>query len=174
MDTPFVILTGASGVGKTTIARRIEELHPEVRVYRGDSIGFPPKKIVESYGPADGPGGPLQRAFALYWIGVIAPTLVDSRRPVLLEGSTRIAFLLEAVALHNIPQARILLIKCDDASRDHRLTHHRLQPELANEQMKGWSRYLHQEAVEAGCGILDTSGVPIAKTVQRVMSYLQM
>lgn len=172
MHGPFVILTGASGVGKTSIAQRIEELHPDITVYRGDSIGLPSEEIMQSYGPVEGPGGPSQRAFALYWIGVIAPTLAAGR-PVLLEGSTRIAFLLEALALNGIPHARILLVECDDHSRDSRLTHDRHQPELANEEMRCWSRYLHKEAVEAGCEIIDTSNVPLAITVRQVMAYFR-
>jgi hypothetical protein len=172
MPSPFVILTGASGVGKTSIALNIEKSYPEIDVYRGDSIGLPPAEIMASYGPANGPGGASQRAFALYWIGVIAPMLFTGR-PVLLEGQTRIAFLQEALAKQGISHARIILVECDDQTRDARLIHVRLQPELSNENMKGWSRYLHQEAVEAGYEILDTSATPLPESVARIVSYLK-
>jgi len=38
--------------------------------------------------------------------------------------------------------------------------------------MMGWSRYLHQEAVEAGYEILDTGLVPLPESVERIVSYL--
>lgn len=172
MPAQFVILTGASGVGKTSIARSIEQRHPEITVYRGDSIGLPSEEVMASYGPANGPGGASQRGFALYWIAYIAPTLLTGG-PVLLERQTRIAFLQEALALQGITHARIILVECDDQTRDARLIHDRQQPELANENMQGWSRYLHQEAVEAGCEILDTSVTPLTESVARIVSYLK-
>ena len=84
----------------------------------------------------------------------------------------RIAFLQEALAGQHILEARVLLVECDDETRRARLTDDRKQPELANESMMGWSRYLHQEAVEAGYEILDTGATPLAETVARVLSYL--
>jgi chloramphenicol 3-O-phosphotransferase len=172
MPSPFVILTGASGVGKTSIALNIEKSYPEIAVYRGDSIGLPSEELMASYGPANGPGGASQRGFALYWIGVIAPTLLTGR-PVLLEGQTRIAFLQEALAQQGISHARVILVECDDETREARLIHDRQQPELSNDNMKGWSRYLHQEAVEAGYEILDTSATPLSESVARIVSYLK-
>jgi len=70
-----------------------------------------------------------------------------------------IAFIQEALTTSAIENARILCVECDDATRTRRLTQDRLQPELADESMRGWSRYLHQEAVEAGCQIPDTTHV---------------
>lgn len=169
--SPFVILTGASGVGKTSIACEIERLHPEITVYRGDSLASPPEEIMASYGPVNGPGGPSQRGFALYWLGQIAPTL-STGGPVLLESQTRIAFLQEALAWQGIQHARIVLVASDDQTREARLIHNRQQPELANASMKGWSRYLHQEAVEAGYEILDTSDTPLTESVARIATYL--
>jgi hypothetical protein len=99
--SPFVILTGASGVGKTTIAQAVEDGFPEITVYQGDRIGLPSEEIMASFGPADGPGGHTQRGFALHWIGEIAPTL-SSGRPVLLETQCRVVFLQEALKRHNI------------------------------------------------------------------------
>jgi pyruvate/oxaloacetate carboxyltransferase len=38
--------------------------------------------------------------------------------------------------------------------------------------MMGWSRYLHQEAVEAGYEILDTGLASLSESVERIVSYL--
>jgi hypothetical protein len=171
MQSPFVILTGASGVGKTSIAEAIELLDPEIAVYQGDKIGLPPEEILAGYGPAVGPGGASQRGFALYWIGRISQGVQS--RSVLLEMQCRIAFIEEALALHRVSWARIVLVECPDNVREARLIHDRRQPELANDDMANWSRYLHREAVEAGHETLDTGRISLADAVAHIHSYLK-
>jgi hypothetical protein len=171
MPSPFVILTGASGVGKTTIAQAIESSRPEIEVFQGDRIGLPSDEILASYGPTDEPGGPGQRGFALHWIGVIAGKL-KLDRPVLLETQCRIAFLHEALTLHGVANARILLVECADPIREIRLSE-RGHPELVNEQMRNWSRYLRREADTFEHEVLDTTELPLEASVARVLSYLQ-
>ncbi len=171
MKSPFVILTGASGVGKTSIAEGIEVLDSGIAVYQGDKIGLPSPEILASFGPAEGPGGSSQRGFALYWIGKIASEA--GAGPVLLETQCRIAFLQEALALHRVATARVVLVECNDETRDARLIHDRRQPDLANDDMKNWSRYLHREAVEAGYEILDTTSIPLAESVTYIHAYLR-
>lgn len=173
MECPFVILTGASGVGKTAIAEAIEKIDSGVAVYQGDRIGLPSDEIMASFGPAEGPGGALQRGFALYWIGQIAAER-NPGRAVLLEAQCRIAFIREALTLHGVSDARVILVECDDETRDARLIHERRQPELANEGMRNWSRYLHQEAMDAGYEVLDTSSTTLTESVAHVLSYLKM
>jgi chloramphenicol 3-O-phosphotransferase len=168
MAKPFVILTGASGVGKSTIAQTIEDMHPEIAVYQGDRMGLPSEEILASYGHTDEPGGPIQRGFALYWLGKIAQIL--KTESVLLETQCRIAFLHEALSVHGITHARILLLECSDPIRSTRL-HERGQPELANEQMSGWSRFLHREAEKFGHEILDTSALPLDAITAHIVSY---
>jgi hypothetical protein len=117
----------------------------------------------------DEPGGPLQRGFALHWLGVIAEDL-KAGKSVLLEASLRIKFIHEALTLHSIQNTRILLVECLDARREERLCA-RGHPELANEQMRGWSRYLHNEAEEFGHEVLDTTDVRLEESTARVLSY---
>lgn len=169
--TPFVILTGASGAGKTTIAQRIEDRRPEVAVYQGDRIGLPSDEIMAGCGHTDEPGGPTQRGFALYWIGEIGRVL-EAGRPVLLETQCRIAFLHEALSLHKITGARIVLVECSDRARTARLEG-RGHPELANAQMSNWSRFLHREAEQFGHEILDTSALPLEASTLCILSYFQ-
>jgi energy-coupling factor transporter ATP-binding protein EcfA2 len=173
MAGPFVVLTGASGVGKTTIAFAIEKAHPEYSVFRFDAIGVPSPEVIAGFGSGHEPGGAWQRAMTLQWLERIAPILV-SGRPVLFEGQMRIAFIQEALAVHNISHARVILVECDDETRNFRLTHDRQQPELANESMMGWSRYLHREAQEAGYEILDTRATTLSEGIERIRSYLKL
>jgi dephospho-CoA kinase len=171
MRTPFVILTGASGVGKTTIAQNIEDSYPEIAVYQGDRIGLPSEEILAGYGDTDEPGGPTQRGFALYWIGVIANELRVGT-PVLLETQCRIAFLHEALTLHKVADARIILVECSDSSRQTRLDK-RGHPQLANAQMSNWSRFLHREAEELGHEILDTTDTSLENSTAQIVSYFK-
>ena len=170
MGSRFVIMTGASGVGKTTIARTIKKAHPGIPVFLEEKLNRPTDEFMESIGPTEGPGGPFQRGFALYSI----PQLAKARQygqPMLLDCQCRIAFLHEAITAARITDARIVLVECDDETRDARLNG-RGSPELAHEQMRSWSKYLHQEAVEAGLDILDTSANSLDGNVTRVLAYL--
>ena len=172
MNPKLVILTGASGSGKTAIAREIETNHPEITVFRFDTIGVPSAEIMATYGNGHQPGGAWQRAMTIEWLERIAPILKSGQR-VLFEGQMRIAFLQEALDAQEITGARIICVECDDATRTERLTHDRLQPELANESMTAWSRYLRQETLAAGYEVLDTTALSLAESMQYVLAALE-
>ena len=163
MSGSLVVITGASGVGKTSIALATEKAKPEISVFRFDSIGVPNPEIMMSYGTGYQPGGAWQRSMTLQWFDQIAP-LLELGRSVLFEGQMRIAFIHEALALHEISWARIILVECNDEIRNSRLINERQQPELADENMSGWGRFLHQEAIESGARFLIPvlSRLPIA------------
>jgi energy-coupling factor transporter ATP-binding protein EcfA2 len=167
----LVVLTGASGTGKTTIALEVERAHPDYEVFRFDSIGVPSAEVMATFGSEHQPGGAWQRAMTLQWFERIAP-VVASGRPVLFEGQMRIAFIREALSIQTIPNVHVILVECEDSTRDGRLIDVRRQPELANDTMKGWSRYLHSEAVEAGIEILDTGEKTLAESVAHILMYL--
>jgi dephospho-CoA kinase len=172
MNGSLIVLTGASGVGKTTIAIEVKRAHPDYEVFRFDSIGVPSPEVMATFGTDHQPGGAWQRAMTLQWFERIAPLVNDGRR-VLFEGQMRIAFIKEALYLQNISNARVIVVECDDSTRDARLIHERGQSELANDGMRDWSHYLHSEAVEAQIEILDTSRMTLAESVARIAKYLQ-
>jgi Zeta toxin len=172
VNPKLVILTGASGSGKTAIARAMEANHPEITVFRFDTIGVPSPEVMATYGNGHQPGGAWQRAMTLQWFERIASVLKAGQR-VLFEGQMRIAFVQEALDAQGITGARIICVECDDATRTARLAHERLQPELANENMMGWSRYLHQETIVAGYEILDTTALSLTESMQHVLAALE-
>jgi hypothetical protein len=108
----------------------------------------------------------------LQWFERIVP-IVEGGRSVLFEGQMRIAFIQEALNSRSFPHMHVILVECDDTSRDARLIHDRGQPELANDSMRGWSRYLHSEAVKEGIEILDTGVNSLEESVARVLTYLR-
>jgi len=168
----LVVLTGASGTGKTAIALEVERAHPEYDVFHFDTIGVPSAEVMATFGAGYQPGGAWQRAMTLQWFERIR-AVVRNGRSVLFEGQMRIAFIQEALSLHPVPNLHVILVECDDSTRDLRLIHDRGQSELANESTRGWSRYLHSEAIEAGTEVLDTGKSTLAESVEHIVRYLQ-
>jgi dephospho-CoA kinase len=169
----FVLITGGSGAGKTTIARSVENLRlPDCEVHFFDSIGVPSvEQMRTEYGLGHEPGGAWQRAMTLQWMRRIR-TILDRGISVLLEGQLRIAFIREALTENQISGAHVILLDCDDATRTQRLCSDRLQPDLANRDMMNWARYLREEAEEADVKILDTGRLPIAECVRVIVECL--
>ncbi|MGV7214757.1 hypothetical protein [Bradyrhizobium sp. UFLA05-112] len=164
----LVILTGASGSGKTTIADRIQQQHPELaRVFLFDSIGVPsPEERLAGWGS----GGGWQRAMTIEWLVRIANE--PDAHPILFEGQMRLSFIKEGLAIAGIARARIVLVHCDDATRTHRLCSERNQPDLANAEMMNWAKFLRREAEAGGFELLDTSKISIEESVSYVCERL--
>jgi len=167
---PLVILTGASGAGKTTIAEAIERLHgQEIDVFYKDRIGVPPvQDMIDKFGSVEG----WQRAATFEWMGRLSP-LVEQGRSVLFEGQSRFAFLVEAAERAGIIPYACILIDCDDETRTRRLSIDRGQPELANPDMMNWANFLRNEASANGCEILDTSNRTLEQGVELVLRVLR-
>jgi hypothetical protein len=166
---PLVILIGASGSGKTTIARAIRHRYAEeVEVLYFDQIGVPP---VEEMVAAYGSGEAWQRAKTLDWMAKLAQ-LAKSGRRLLFEGQTRLSFLEEGASAASDLAYFPILVDCDDETRSKRLAIERKQPELADEDMMNWARYLRSEAKGRGCEILNTTLLSLDEGVSYVMARL--
>ena len=163
----LVILIGASGAGKTTIAEAFESSFPgEAEILFFDRIGVPPAaEMIARHGS----GEAWQRAMTIAWLARIAP-LVKAGRNVLFEGQTRASFVAEAAATAGAEDDTLLLIDCDDSTRRDRLRTARRQPELDNPDMQAWARFLRERAVEDGTVILDTSAMKVDEAVAFVRS----
>ncbi len=166
---PFVVLIGAAGSGKTTIARAIAQRYPDaVQVFHFDRIGVPPvEQMIAEHGSGEG----WQRAKTLEWMARLAP-LSRSGRPLLLEGQTRLAFLAEGARAAGGAAYLPILLDCDDETRSRRLALERQQPELANEEMMNWARHLRGAARRGGCEILDTSTLALEQCIIEVVARL--
>ena len=165
----LIILTGASGSGKTAIAEAIRIGRPDLAdVLHFDGIGVPsPEAMAAGWGS----GEAWQRAMTLSWMARIA-AMSGRDRSVLFEGQMRLAFVREGLLAAGIADARVILVDCDDATRTHRLTANRNQPELANPKMMIWAEFLRREAKETGCEVLDTSQLSLERSVERVCLHL--
>jgi dephospho-CoA kinase len=169
----LVILTGASASGKTTLARAIQQKHrSHCEVLSFDSIGVPSNEEMKAFGSGHQPGGAWQRAMTIQWMKRIV-ALLRAGAPVLFEGQMRIAFIQEALAMVGIDSSHVLLVDCDDVTRADRLRTERRQPQLANNDMMAWARYLRAEAMQAGCDVMDTGVMPIEECRAHIESLLR-
>jgi hypothetical protein len=165
-----VILIGASGSGKTTIAHAIQQRYADdIEVFYFDRIGVPPaQQMIAEYGSCE----EWQRAKTVQWIAKLAQ-LGETGRRILFEGQTRLSFLAEGAAAARGFVYLPILVDCDDATRSQRLAINRGQPELANENMMKWAQYLRAQAKERGCEILDTAKIELDESVSYVMERLR-
>jgi hypothetical protein len=166
---PLIVLTGASGSGKTAIAKAIENEEPKVAdVFFFDRIGVPaPETMIAGWGS----GEAWQKAMTLEWMRRLA-NVPDRRTPVLFEGQMRFSFIEEGLRFGRIDNARIILVDCYDRVRSSRLHRDRGQAELANPQVMSWAEHLRREARAGGYDILDTSEQALDQSVDRVRAYL--
>lgn len=164
----LVILSGASGSGKTAIAESIRIGRPDLaEVLHFDSIGVPSPEVRRTWGP----DGAWQRAMTLSWMERVA-ALRGKHHRVLFEGQMRLAFVREALLVAGIADACVILVDCDEAIRARRLITERRQPELATPEMMNWARYLRKEANESGHEVLDTSELSLERCVELVCARL--
>ena len=166
----FVVLIGASGSGKTAIARSIAvHQRSATKVFYFDAIGVPSEEdMINEYGSGDA----WQRAKTIEWMLKLAAEATANTR-LLFEGQTRFSFLAEGAAIAGGVEFQPLLVDCNDNVRSRRLTLLRKQPELANPDMMNWARHLRREARNHGHPILDTSALSLSESVDVVLGHLE-
>ena len=91
---------------------------------------------------------------------------------LVFEGQTRLSFLADGAAAAGGLDYLPILVDCDDETRSRRLLVERKQPDLANDDMMNWARYLRCEAKQTGCEILDTSSLSLDESVSYVVARL--
>ena len=165
----LVVLTGASGSGKTAIAEAITSRYfGHVDVYHFDRVGVPPlEQMIAKYGS----GEVWQRATTFEWMARLAAIPPIGHR-TLFEGQMRLSFVSEAAAAAGITNYALILVDCDDATRTRRLAFHRGSPDLANTTMMNWAMYLRDEAKQLRCTILDTTLTSLEACVEQVWAKL--
>ncbi len=155
MNTLFFLI-GASGAGKTTVAKALESNKmPGVSFRYFDSIGVPSfDEMVKEYGSTD----EWQRAKTIEWVQKLKNDLISTS--VVLDAQTRPSFIEDACQKADIKNYAIILFDCSDTVRKDRLTK-RNQSELANEQMMNWAAYLRAECKQRKCIVVDTSDLSV-------------
>jgi len=162
---PLYFVIGASGSGKTVAVQQLERMS-SLQAFYFDRIGVPSEQErTEKWGD----GSNWQRASTIEWVRRIRPKL--TRGAAVLDGQTRPSFIAEACELCDVTDYRVVLVTCSDHVRRARLLN-RGQPELANEQMMEWARYLIAETRRVGGAIIDNDHLSIAETAAALARLL--
>ena len=158
MDSPAIlVLTGASGAGKTTLIHKLNELGiPGVKGINCDRV-----EVESDEGPASTDG---QASILRYWISQLRQPATGIELAV-LDTQIRPHRALEVLSDAEIDCAQIVLVDCDPLKRNERLRIDRGQPELANARMDCWAAYLRGQADALKLSIIDTSNDSTDKSV---------
>jgi dephospho-CoA kinase len=143
----ILVLTGASGAGKTTLALKLNELAiPGVKGINCDRV-----EVESAEGSTD-----RQSDILRYWISHLTQTEPGIELAV-LDTQIRPHRALEVLNEAAIDYAQTVLVDCDPLIRNKRLHMDRRQPEFANPQMDCWAAYLRGQADALKLPIVDTS-----------------
>lgn len=169
--TPLiVVVTGASGVGKTTLVHALDDQHlPGVRCYYFDSVGVPePAEMRATFGS----GEAWQAATTERWIAHLVGN-PDEAQVMVLEGQIRPSEIAAAFNRHGVTRGRIVLIDCSHEVREARLVGERGQPDLASPRMAQWAAYLRGQADALGLAIVDTSTLSVAEATRVLVDHVR-
>lgn len=172
MEYPLIcFLSGASGVGKTTIIAALERQNcfPDCSFLHFDSIGIPSlEEMVEQVGS----GEKWQALTTELWIEKIITEYKD-RRAVLIEGQMNLDFIEAACYKFKIKKYLIVLIDCNWETSKERLLYDRQQPELVNQDMENWTSFLRRQAKSKKVPIIDTASQSLEQSVESVSTLLR-
>lgn len=150
-------ITGASGVGKSTLANQMEKRYAErddISIHGFDSIGVP---SIEEMEELHGSGTEWRRHTTNEWIRRL---IHDVEEPIVfLEGQVNLDFIIDAFTHHAFENFRIVFIDCDEDEMMRRLIEERNQPELATEDMKNWRQHLRSQADEFEVHVINTATI---------------
>ena len=168
MNKTFFVI-GASGSGKTTVIKALDKAGlPNFKTVYFDSIGVPSleEMNVKYNGPEE-----WQRIKTAEWVKIIKETFILDTN-VILDGQTRPIFIEEACIENDIIAYEVILFDCSDEERTKRLVS-RGHPELANEQMMNWARYLRQESQKRAYQIIDNTDLTFEETLSQFLDWLK-
>jgi hypothetical protein len=162
----IVIVTGASGAGKTAVVRALESRSlPRVRCFYFDSIGVPSSDVMDR---DFGGGEKWQEHATAQWLTRF-DELSDDTRVAVLDGQTRPSFVFDAADRAPTSALHVVLFHCSPDAREARLRGPRGQPELASDRMTNWADYLRDQATALGLPVVDTT----MQTIAQATDYLE-
>lgn len=144
---------GASGSGKTFALKRIEKESPEkYTICHFDSLGVPSEaEVQEKWGGWD----TWVKMRADEWIQIILKKHLNTQTTI-LDGQFRPEHIETICEKNGIKDYAVILIDCSDEERTRRLQE-RDQPELANETLPIWAKFLRDEYGKKGFTIIDNT-----------------
>lgn len=167
MNTIYFVI-GASGSGKTVAVKSLEQQKlPDMAFCYFDSIGVPSfEEMVKQHGSAD----EWQRLSTHKWVKKAKEEFLSSMN-VILDGQARPAFIEEACKENGVSAYKIILIDCSDDVRNERLNK-RGHPELADDKMMNWAKYLREQCQKENCTVLDNTNMTIEESAAALKQHL--
>jgi hypothetical protein len=112
-----------------------------------------------------------QRLATKQWI---YKAIYEVKEPfVIIEGQMNFNFIYEAFQHYKFNNYNIVLVDCDEVEMIRRLKENRYQPELANEEMKNWRRYLREQALKRNIPIINTTNLVIEEVIENLEEILK-
>ncbi len=159
----ILFITGASGAGKTYLVEKMEKVisHNRLGYFKFDTIGVPSFEEMER---DFGSGEKWQESATHRWVERFTK---DTFIPqvIIFEGQYNLDFAINACKKFGIKNYRIVVISVPDKVMTERLTRIRNQPELVNENMFNWSKFLRMQGEAKGSLILDTSAMATSEAI---------
>ncbi|NRB53512.1 MAG: AAA family ATPase [Saprospiraceae bacterium] len=165
----IIAITGASGVGKTTILKELSKRlskHNTVKVFHFDDMELPNWDELED-------AKKWQEEATIGWIDKLVKIARNDNVHILFEGSTEIKFYIEGFVRNRYQDYNVILFDCSEDTMKNRLIE-RGQPELYHSNMIGWLNYLRREALLKKVEIVETDHASIPKIVQGLIDKLHL
>ncbi|MEO6077655.1 MAG: AAA family ATPase [Candidatus Andersenbacteria bacterium] len=157
MNQPFIVfITGASGVGKTTLVNNLQTKYLDNSTYHFEHFDSNTVPSTEEMSKQFGSGEKWQETMTRQWVDKLIHNY-SNKDVIIFEGQVNIRFIQEAFQKNNFTNYKIILVDSSEKSMITRLTHDRKQPELVTEDMKNWRIFLKNQAQEYSIPIIDTS-----------------
>ncbi len=168
MYPKIIFVIGASGSGKTSNLKKLETENPNNFHYcYFDGFGVPSEAdVVPKFGSWENWG----KITTNRWLDAIQKNYKDER-PAVFEGQIKPEYIEAACRERNIKEWTIILVTCSDEERKRRLIQ-RKQPELINERMLTWAKYLKDECLKRGSIILDNTNLSEAEGFKKLRDII--
>ncbi len=168
VEPMILVITGASGAGKTTLVEALERRRiPGVGCFFFDRVGVPShEEMVRDFGSPQS----WQRKTAEYWLVRLQKNESKVKLAV-LEGQVRPHEIQALAAQLNLEHFEIALVDCAPNTRNRRLCEARQQPELANPTMDCWAAYLRGQADALALSILDTTHKTVEESLEEMLLW---
>lgn len=150
-------LIGASGVGKTTAAKLLENKKRNIKFIYFDRENITPSKVemIETFGSIEN--------YQKHKTVELVKRMMDgylNKQSVLIDTQSRFEFIKDACKENQINNFQVILFDCEDLTRNKRLNE-RGQPHLINQDMDNWAKFLREDCKKNNCSIIDTTNLTV-------------
>ncbi len=168
----IIWLTGASGVGKTTLLSNLKNKYSNNNTwefFKFDSVGVPTnEEMVRDYGSGEN----WQKEKTYEWIEKMVKGYLD-KELIIMDGQANLEFIKTGFEKQGFANYKIILIDCEQEIMVKRLVDLRQQAWLASEDMKNWLKFLRKQAQDFGATIIETSHITSEEVMKKFEEVLR-